>query len=65
VRSRSDQRLDEVVALVARDGFTRQGAVETASPTALVFAYVCDSCEGRRWLTTRNRRLLDALTSAL
>ena len=31
----------------------------------LVFAYVCNRCEGRRWQTTRNRRLLDALASAL
>ena len=31
----------------------------------LTFAYVCNRCEGRRWQTTRNRRLLGALTTAL
>jgi CubicO group peptidase (beta-lactamase class C family) len=31
----------------------------------LVFAYVCNRCEGRRWQTTRNRRLLDALAEVL
>lgn len=31
----------------------------------LVFAYVCNRCEGRRWQTTRNRRLLDALAGVL
>jgi CubicO group peptidase (beta-lactamase class C family) len=31
----------------------------------LVFAYVCNRCEGRRWQTERNRRLLDALAAAL
>jgi CubicO group peptidase (beta-lactamase class C family) len=31
----------------------------------LVFAYVCNRCEGRRWQTARNRRLLDALASAM
>jgi len=33
--------------------------------SGLVFAYVCNRCEGRRWQTDRNRRLLDALASAL
>ena len=28
-------------------------------------AYVCNRCEGRRWQTDRNRRLLDALATAL
>ena len=31
----------------------------------LVFAYVCNRCEGRRWQTERNRRLLDALATTL
>lgn len=31
----------------------------------LVFAYVCNRCEGRRWQTDRNRNLLDALAAAL
>jgi CubicO group peptidase (beta-lactamase class C family) len=31
----------------------------------IVFAYVCNRCEGRRWQTDRNRRLLDALAAAL
>ncbi len=31
----------------------------------LVFAYVCNRCEGRRWQTERNRRLLDALATAM
>jgi CubicO group peptidase (beta-lactamase class C family) len=31
----------------------------------LVFAYVCNRCEGRRWQTDRNRRLQDALAAAL
>jgi CubicO group peptidase (beta-lactamase class C family) len=31
----------------------------------LVFAYVCNRCEGRRWQTDRNRKLLDALAASL
>ena len=31
----------------------------------LVFTYVCNRCEGRRWQTARNRRLLDALTAVV
>jgi CubicO group peptidase (beta-lactamase class C family) len=31
----------------------------------VVFAYVCNRCEGRRWQTSRNRRLLAALANAL
>jgi CubicO group peptidase (beta-lactamase class C family) len=31
----------------------------------VVFAYVCNRCEGRRWQTARNRRLLDALGGCL
>jgi CubicO group peptidase (beta-lactamase class C family) len=31
----------------------------------LVFAYVCNRCEGRRWQTDRSRRLLDALATTL
>jgi CubicO group peptidase (beta-lactamase class C family) len=31
----------------------------------IVFAYVCNRCEGRRWQTDRNRRLLDALATAM
>jgi CubicO group peptidase (beta-lactamase class C family) len=31
----------------------------------VVFAYVCNRCEGHRWQTVRNRRLLDALDDAL
>lgn len=33
--------------------------------SGLVFAYVCNRCEGRRWQTDRNRRLLDALATVL
>src|SRR4051794_12950808 len=33
--------------------------------TDVVFAYVCNRCEGRRWQTARNRRLLDALGDCL
>jgi CubicO group peptidase (beta-lactamase class C family) len=33
--------------------------------SGLIFAYVCNRCEGRRWQTDRNRRLLDALASVL
>ncbi len=31
----------------------------------LVFAYVCNRCEGRRWQTARNRNLLEALAGSL
>jgi CubicO group peptidase (beta-lactamase class C family) len=33
--------------------------------SGLIFAYVCNRCEGRRWQTDRSRRLLDALASVL
>jgi CubicO group peptidase (beta-lactamase class C family) len=46
--------------------FGAGGALGFHDPDAdLVFAYVCNRCEGRRWQTQRNRRLLDALASAL
>lgn len=46
--------------------FGAGGSLGFRDPDAdLVFAYVCNRCEGRRWQTDRNRRLLDALTSVL
>jgi CubicO group peptidase (beta-lactamase class C family) len=46
--------------------FGAGGSLGFHDPDAdLVFAYVCNRCEGRRWQTTRNRRLLDALANAL
>jgi hypothetical protein len=47
-------------------GLGAGGSLGFDDPDAdLVFAYVCNRCEGRRWQTTRNRRLLDALANAL
>ncbi len=46
--------------------FGAGGSLAFADPdNDLVFAYVCNRCEGRRWQTARNRRLLDALQTAL
>ncbi len=46
--------------------FGAGGSLGFVDPDAdLVFAYVCNRCEGRRWQTTRNRRLLDALASVV
>ena len=46
--------------------FGAGGSLGFHDPDAgLVFAYVCNRCEGRRWQTERNRRLLDALAAAL
>jgi CubicO group peptidase (beta-lactamase class C family) len=46
--------------------FGAGGSLGFHDPDAdLVFAYVCNRCEGRRWQTDRNRRLLDALATAL
>ena len=33
--------------------------------SGVAFAYVCNRCEGRRWQTARNRRLLEALSASL
>jgi CubicO group peptidase (beta-lactamase class C family) len=44
--------------------FGAGGSLGFHDPDAeIVFAYVCNRCEGRRWQTARNRRLLDALAS--
>ena len=46
--------------------FGAGGSLGFHDPDAgLVFAYVCNRCEGRRWQTERNRRLLDAVAAAL
>jgi len=46
--------------------FGAGGSLGFHDPDAdLVFAYVCNRCEGRRWQTDRNRRLLDALAATL
>jgi CubicO group peptidase (beta-lactamase class C family) len=46
--------------------FGAGGSLGFHDPDAdLVFAYVCNRCEGRRWQTARNRRLLDALAGCL
>lgn len=46
--------------------FGAGGSLGFHDPDAdLVFAYVCNRCEGRRWQTARNRRLLDALRDCL
>jgi CubicO group peptidase (beta-lactamase class C family) len=46
--------------------FGAGGSLGFHDPDAeIVFAYVCNRCEGRRWQTARNRRLLDALRSCL
>jgi CubicO group peptidase (beta-lactamase class C family) len=46
--------------------FGAGGSLGFHDPDAeVVFAYVCNRCEGRRWQTTRNRRLLDALGGCL
>jgi CubicO group peptidase (beta-lactamase class C family) len=46
--------------------FGAGGSLGFHDPDAeLVFAYVCNRCEGRRWQTDRNRNLLDALAAAL
>jgi len=46
--------------------FGAGGSLGFHDPDAeVVFAYVCNRCEGRRWQTARNRRLLDALGSCL
>lgn len=46
--------------------FGAGGSLGFHDPDAdLVFAYVCNRCEGRRWQTARNRRLLDALSGCL
>lgn len=46
--------------------FGAGGSLGFCDPDAdLVFAYVCNRCEGRRWQTDRNRRLLAALREAV
>jgi len=46
--------------------FGAGGSLGFHDPDAeIVFAYVCNRCEGRRWQTARNRRLLDALAGCL
>jgi CubicO group peptidase (beta-lactamase class C family) len=46
--------------------FGAGGSLGFHDPDAeLVFAYVCNRCEGRRWQTDRNRRLLEALAVTL
>ena len=46
--------------------FGAGGALGFHDPDAdLIFTYVCNRCEGRRWQTERNRRLLDALATVL
>lgn len=46
--------------------FGAGGSLGFRDPDAdLSFAYVCNRCEGQRWQTDRNRRLLDALAVAL
>jgi len=46
--------------------FGAGGSLGFHDPDAeVVFAYVCNRCEGRRWQTARNRRLLDALGACL
>jgi CubicO group peptidase (beta-lactamase class C family) len=46
--------------------FGAGGSLGFHDPDAdVVFAYVCNRCEGRRWQTERNRRLLDALGGCL
>jgi CubicO group peptidase (beta-lactamase class C family) len=46
--------------------FGAGGSLGFHDPDAdVVFAYVCNRCEGRRWQTARNRRLLDALAACL
>lgn len=46
--------------------FGAGGSLGFHDPDAdLVFAYVCNRCEGSRWQTDRNRRLLDALSEAI
>jgi CubicO group peptidase (beta-lactamase class C family) len=46
--------------------FGAGGSLGFHDPDAgVVFAYVCNRCEGRRWQTARNRRLLDALGGCL
>ncbi|MEA2125853.1 MAG: hypothetical protein QOI80_2635 [Solirubrobacteraceae bacterium] len=46
--------------------FGAGGSLGFHDPDAdLTFAYVCNRCEGSRWQTDRNRRLLEALETAL
>jgi CubicO group peptidase (beta-lactamase class C family) len=46
--------------------FGAGGSLGFHDPDAdVVFAYVCNRCEGRRWQTKRNRRLLEALAASL